>query len=109
VHENLITTQNVMRRILENYFRFFGNLNIDEEIDKFAEEDRFVCQSLLSWANDGSHHVNEDLFVESSTEQTERFIEVFKNIFYNMGHGSHYEMMMAGYEKQPLIPEKTLV
>jgi wobble nucleotide-excising tRNase len=69
-----------MRRIPENYCRFFGNIYIEAEIDKFAEEDRFVCQSLLSWANDGSHHVNEDLFVESSPEQTERFLEVFKNI-----------------------------
>ncbi|MDQ1005437.1 wobble nucleotide-excising tRNase [Neobacillus niacini] len=107
--ENLITAQNVMRRILENYFRFFGNINIEAEIDKFAEEDRFVCQSLLSWANDGSHHINEDLFVEISPEQTERFLEVFKNIFYNMGHGSHYEMMMVGYEKQSLASEKELV
>ena len=108
-HENLITMQNVMRRILENYFKFFGNINIGDEIDKFAEEDRFVCYSLLSWTNDGSHHVNEDLFVESSPELTERFLEVFKNIFINMGHGSHYEMMMAGYESQPLESEKTIV
>lgn len=107
-HENLITAQNVMRRILENYFKFFGNLNIDEEVDKFAEEDRFVCKSLLSWANDGSHHVNEDLFIESSPEQTERFLNVFKTIFYNMGHGSHYEMMMAGCETEPLVSEKSV-
>jgi len=109
IHEDLTTKQNVMRRILENYFKFFGNINIDEEIDKFAEEDRFVCHSLLSWTNDGSHYINEDLFVESSPELTEKFLSVFKNIFINMGHESHYEMMMVGYKSKSFEPEETVI
>ncbi len=107
-HEKSVTIQNVMRRILENYFRFFGNINIDTEVDKFAEEDRIVCRSLLSWVNDGSHHINEDLYVESG-ELNERYLKVFKDIFYNLGHGSHYEMMMGGCEVKYPDSEKELV
>ncbi|EOW9529672.1 AAA family ATPase [Bacillus cytotoxicus] len=96
--ENSTTIQNIMRRIIENYFKFFGSINVEEEIEKFVEEERYACRSLFSWINDGSHHISEDLFVEDSQEVTEKYFEVFKNVFINLGHKSHYEMMMKDYE-----------
>lgn len=95
--ENLtsITTPNIMRRILENYFNFFGNLNIEEMIEGFPDEDKILCNSLLSWAHDGSHHINDDLFVDSNSEFNKKYFNVFRKIFINSGHESHFNMMIG--------------
>ncbi|MCM3757353.1 AAA family ATPase [Sporosarcina aquimarina] len=97
--QSLITMQNIMRRILENYFTFFGGITLSDIVEKFEGEEKSTCRSLLSWLHDGSHHINEDLFVERSIDLVENYLKVFKEIFYRMGHGPHYEMMM----KEPNI------
>lgn len=95
--QSLITTQNVMRRILENYFSFFGGIDLTEIVEKFEGEEKVACRSLLTWVHDGSHYINEDLFVERSIDITERYFNIFKQIFYRMGHSSHFDMMMKGF------------
>jgi wobble nucleotide-excising tRNase len=97
---NSITTPNIMRRILENYFKFFGNIDINEIVEGFPDEDKVVCNSLLSWANDGSHHVNDDLYVDSNQEQNKVYFGVFRKIFINSNHVSHFNMMMWTIEKE---------
>lgn len=89
-----------MRRILENYFKFFGNIDVNEIIEEFPDEEKVVCNSLLSWANDGSHHVNDDLYVDSNQEQNKVYFEVFKTIFLNSKHESHFNMMMGNFESE---------
>ncbi|WP_281657674.1 AAA family ATPase [Halobacillus sp. Cin3] len=98
-NQSLITTQNVMRRILENYFTFFGGINLTNIVNKFEDEEKMICRSLISWLHDGSHHINEDLYVERSLDAVEKYLDVFMRIFYKMGHGSHYEMMMGNVEQ----------
>ena len=92
---SLITIQNCMRRILENYFNILGK-SMDSEIeDKFPTiEDKTVCRSLFSWINDGSHTIPDDLYFTSSSDSTEHYKRVFKDIFFHMGHEAHYKMMM---------------
>jgi wobble nucleotide-excising tRNase len=92
---SLITIQNCMRRILENYFNILGK-SMDSEIeDKFPTiEDKTVCRSLFSWINDGSHTIPDDLYFTSSSDSTEHYKRVFKDIFIHMGHEAHYKMMM---------------
>ncbi|MFC7061040.1 AAA family ATPase [Halobacillus seohaensis] len=102
-NQSLITTQNVMRRILENYFTFFGGINLTDIVNKFEDEEKSICRSLISWLHDGSHHINEDLFVERSTDTVERYLEVFMQIFYKMGHDSHYEMMMKNVDQEVTV------
>lgn len=97
---NSITTPNIMRRILENYFKFFGNVDINEIVEGFPDEDKVVCNSLLSWANDGSHHVNDDLYVDSNQEQNTIYFEVFRKIFINSKHKSHFNMMMGNIDSE---------
>jgi len=92
---NSITTPNIMRRILENYFKFFGNVDVNEIVEGFPDEDKVICNSLLSWANDGSHHVNDDLYVDSNQEQNTIYFEVFRKIFIYSNHESHFNMMMG--------------
>ena len=93
---SLVTVQNIMRRILENYFSILGK-DIDEKIiNSFdTREDKMICRSLISWINDGSHSIPDDLYIDSYTDSTERYKAVFKEIFVKMDHKAHYDMMMA--------------
>jgi len=91
-----IVVQNVMRRIIENYFHYFGGMSNDVILDKFTNhEERQICRSLLTWVNDGSHTLPEDLYVEKSEDYLVKQMDVFKKIFYAMGQSQHYEMMMG--------------
>lgn len=95
-----ITVQNIMRRILENYFKFFGNTDLDDLENAFEDEEKLICRSLLTWINDGSHSVNEDLYIESNDDIVNRYMLVFKKIFEKTSHQAHYEMMMRDFELQ---------
>lgn len=94
-----ISTQNIMRRILENYFKILGKLSDEDIVEKFdSNEEQQICLSLLHWINDGSHCIPDDLFIQAIDDQIEVYLRVFKNIFIKSGHESHYKMMMAGDE-----------
>ena len=96
-----IVVQNIMRRIIENYFFVLGGISPDVILEKFeCPEERTVCRSLLSWVNDGSHSLPDDLFVEIPDEQLDRYQKVFKDIFYRMGQDAHYDMMMQVKDKE---------
>lgn len=91
-----IHIQNIMRRIIENYFSLIGNKNNDDIVESFkTPQEQMICHSLISWINDGSHSIYDDLHIDSYMDSTERYKETFKAIFVNMGHEAHYEMMMA--------------
>ncbi len=93
---SLITTQNIMRRILENYFSMFGKVKDDTIVDSFATiEEKMICRSLLSWINDGSHSIPDDLYIDSYTDSIDRYKQIFREVFVKMGHGAHYNMMMG--------------
>ena len=91
-----ITIQNTMRRIIENYFGIMGK-HIDENIISEFEslEEKMICRSLISWINDGSHTIADDLYIDSYSDSKVRYKKVFKQIFKKMGHEAHYNMMMS--------------
>ncbi|CUU22752.1 hypothetical protein EM595_0515 [Duffyella gerundensis] len=98
-HRSGISTPNIMRRILENYFKILGKLSDEDIVTKFERnEEQKICLSLLHWINDGSHCIPDDLFIQTIDDQIEVYLRVFKNIFIKSGHESHYVMMMAGDE-----------
>lgn len=89
------TIQNTMRRIIENYFKLMGKYGDDDLILKFnAKEEQEICRSLISWINDGSHSINDDLFIEFQDRTIEVYKKVFKDIFVLTDHEGHYNMMM---------------
>lgn len=90
---NSMSRQNTMRRILEHYFKIMGDLNIKNAIEQFPVENRAVCKSLFSWVNDGSHSVMDDLYVAPDEELNRKYEEVFKEIFVQLNHEAHYNMM----------------
>ena len=93
---SLVTTQNIMRRILENYFGILGKSIDDTIINSFdSVEEQLICKSLLSWINDGSHTIPDDLYIDSYSDSIEKYKLVFKDIFDKMEHISHYNMMMG--------------
>lgn len=89
-----ITLSNTMRRILEHYFKTLGGIDLDKLADSFEGSDKMVCNSLISWAHDGSHHVGDELHVTPHGTTVDTYKRVFEQIFNNTGHDAHYLMMM---------------
>ncbi|GAA8345191.1 AAA family ATPase [Helicobacter pylori] len=92
-----VSLQNVMRRIIEYYFRILGGFEHNHNLSECFEniEEKQVCNSFISWFNDGSHGISDDLFVQSQDISIETYLKVFENIFKITGHEAHYKMMMG--------------
>lgn len=94
-HSN-ISIQNILRRIIEYYFKILGNIDIEKTIFKyFAGQDILLCKSLFSWVHDGSHSAHDNLYISTDNLTIERYLKVFKEIFKKAGHKAHYDMMMG--------------
>ncbi len=91
-----VSLQNVMRRIIEYYFRILGGFEHNHNLSECFEniEEKQVCNSFISWFNDGSHGISDDLFVQSQDISIETYLKVFEKIFKETGHEAHYKMMM---------------
>ncbi len=95
-HNSSVTIQNTMRRIIENYFKMLGGYKDADLISKFtSKEEQEIFRSLISWINDGSHSISDDLFIEAQTDVVDKYLKVFKDIFILTKHEGHYEMMMG--------------
>ncbi|WP_459101462.1 ATP-binding protein [Helicobacter pylori] len=91
-----VSLQNVMRRIIEYYFRILGGIKYNDLSECFENiEEKQACNSFISWFNDGSHGISDDLFVQSQDTSIETYLKVFENIFKITGHEAHYKMMMG--------------
>lgn len=93
---SLISLQNTMRRIIENYFGMLGNRKDDYIVNQFDNvEEKTICHSLLAWINDGSHSIPDDLYIDSYTDAIPRYKDVFRKIFVKSNNEAHYNMMMG--------------
>ncbi|WP_231213135.1 ATP-binding protein [Helicobacter pylori] len=92
-----VSLQNVMRRIIEYYFRILGGFKRNDSLSEYFEniEEKQVFNSFISWFNNGSHGISDDLFVQSQDTSIETYLKVFENIFKITGHEAHYKMMMG--------------
>lgn len=91
-----IYIQNTMRRIIEHYFKILGKYSDTTLLDKFENpNEKNIARSLLSWINDGSHSLPEDLFIEEPEQITNNYFDIFRKLFINAGQEEHYNMMMA--------------
>ncbi len=95
-NSSLLSVQNIMRRIIENYFKILGKYGDDKLIQVFkTKEEQEICRSLISWINDGSHSFNDDLYIEYQDDTIEKYMNVFKAIFVETKHEEHFNMMMG--------------
>ena len=93
---SLISMQNTMRRIIENYFSMLGNNKEDFVISSFTTvEDQVICRSLFHWINDGSHSIPDDFYYDSHVASPEKYKEIFHKVFVVTGNEAHYNMMMG--------------
>ncbi|MBI9108906.1 MAG: AAA family ATPase [Spirochaetales bacterium] len=91
-----MTIQNIMRRIIENYFKILGKYNYDDLVSSFDNaEEQNICRSMISWINDGSHTLPDDLFIQAQDDMVEKYLSVFERVFINTRHHEHYKMMMG--------------
>lgn len=91
----IIGLENVLRRILENYFRIAGGIWEDEIVQLLEPAERPVLRSLFDWVNEGSHGVFENLYYSPSQITRDMYLEVFRRVFEKTDHYAHYEMMMG--------------
>jgi wobble nucleotide-excising tRNase len=88
--------QNLMRRIIEHYFKVLGKFGDDDLIHKFdTKEEQDICRSLICWINEGSHSLTDDLYVELQETAIDVYKRVFKSIFVQTNNLGHYNMMMG--------------
>ena len=102
------TLPNTMRRILESYFKLLGGIDNHKIAANFLGMEKIACHALLSWANDGSHGVHDDLSVMPAGASLDLYKKVFRGIFENEGHPGHYRMMMSdAFVELPPVPAPT--
>lgn len=97
-----MTIQNTLRRILENYFKILGGVDLNKLCEKFDGQERLICKALVSWINDGSHFAHDDLYVAPDDAQVETYLKVFEEIFKRSDHHAHYKMMMGIQQAEEL-------
>ncbi len=96
-----LTIQNTLRRILENYFKILGGLNLDDLCAKFEGRDKLIANSLVRWMHGGSHLANDDLYQTVDDAEVEGYLRVFRAIFEKSEHLAHYKMMMGETHVEP--------
>lgn len=89
-----LTIQNTLRRILENYFKILGGVDLNRLCEKFDGQEKLICRSLVSWVNDGSHFAHDDLYIAPDDAQVGAYLKVFEEVFKKSDHHAHYRMMM---------------
>lgn len=87
--------ENTLRRILEHYFTILGSVTPDDICAKFDGHEKFICRSLFSWVNAGSHYAHDDAYVTPSDIMVQNNLKVFRGIFEKTEHLGHYRMMMG--------------
>lgn len=100
-----IGLENILRRIIENYFKTIGGVNDDALLAHFSAAEQAACRSLFSWMNGGSHTIVDDLHFSPSGVSTAMNLEVFRRVFELTHHEGHYRMMMGTADLVPPLIE----
>jgi len=92
---NCATIQNTMRRILENYFKILGGVDVWRLEEHFDGEEKLIFKALFSWVNDGSHYSGDDLFLMTNDNVVDKYKLIFQKAFELSEHKAHFKMMMG--------------
>ncbi|AIY02949.1 hypothetical protein ART_3350 [Arthrobacter sp. PAMC 25486] len=87
--------QNILRRIIETYFKVLGGVDNAAIVSKFDGDDQGICRALFSWVNAGSHSIFDDIDYSPTPSTIEANLRVVRRIFKENGQEGHYLMMMG--------------
>lgn len=91
---HFITIQNIMRRLLEYYFKVLNGVDLYKICDVLVEVDKTACRSLIEWVHAGSHVPPED-HDPNNENLKEHYCNVFEEIFRKSGFKEHFESVMT--------------
>lgn len=91
---DVVGLANTMRRVLETYFQSNNSLSTLRDIRGLDPQEKTAVNSLISWANDGSHNLFDSLEIGTASLSCATYNDVFKLIFTRTGHEAHYQMMV---------------
>lgn len=105
--DRLVGIQNSMRRILQTYFLMTGVSHLDKVLpESTSAEEKRAFNQLMSWANDGSHHIPDDFDFDPGQVGAEIYFDVFKKVFEVTRQTPHYDMMMNLADAEDELPEE---
>ena len=69
-------------------------------IKMFDDIEKPIVKSLLSYINDGSHSIMDDLCISRDASTNEKALRIFEQIFIKLGFQDHYNKMMNEKSKE---------
>ena len=100
---DIIELPNTIRKILERYFVEYGGyerLGLLALALKENPNEMMMAQSLLKWADEGSHSTGEYQHREHPVEVAKKYLDLFRKVFVKLGQEAHYRMMMRDEKPQ---------
>ncbi|MBH0024639.1 AAA family ATPase [Salinibacterium sp. SWN248] len=94
---------NIVRRILEGYFKTIGNISDFDRPDGISPTEARMVAQFHMWANSGSHTITDDIDQTIDVGRTRDFLVLFMRYFEWQGHGAHFEMMIAASDGADLL------
>ncbi|NVM97009.1 AAA family ATPase [Arthrobacter wenxiniae] len=99
---------NIVRRILEGYFKTIGNVKDFDRLKDVSPTDERIVSQFHIWANSGSHTIADDIDQTIDVGRTKDFLRLFKQYFDIQRHGAHFDMMVAASGGESLLESDQL-
>lgn len=99
-----IILMNIIRRILEYYFVQIGGFKendlrknlLDKNKSRFPSKQEYdAAAAMIAYLNTGIAGFDDGLYFDANAVSVDQMRSVFKNIFYVLNQGQHYEYMMG--------------
>ena len=99
-----VILMNVIRRILEYYFVQIGGFKendlrknlLDKNKHSFPSKQEYdAAAAMIAYLNTGIAGFDDGLYFDANAVSVDQMRSVFKNIFYVLNQGQHYEYMMG--------------
>ncbi len=94
---------NIVRRIIETYFRWLGNVERKQWPQQLPAASRRTLSVLDAWANAGSHKLADDIDRYTDLGQVRRFLTLFQDFFYYQDQQGHFNMMVSASGVEELL------
>jgi len=94
---------NVVRRIIEGYFKTVGSTQAHERQQARSVADERLMSMFVTWANSGSHTIIDDFAQSHYIGGAKQFLQLLQRFFDQQGHTAHFEMMVSACGGETLL------